>query len=86
MGGSAKELTKASPQSAQISGEVRTKTRGGNSPAMRSMRGASDRSKPVPATTLYLAVGVSTRMVCTLDPFYGICTVYLFSPLEFERS
>jgi hypothetical protein len=58
---------------------VRTKTRRGNSPAMRSMREASDRSNPVPTTTLYLAVGVSTRMVCTLNSFYEICTVY--SPL-----
>lgn len=66
MGGSAKEATKALPQSAQISGEVRTNMRRGNPPAIRSIRGASDRSNPVPAKTSYLTVGVSTRMVCTL--------------------
>ncbi len=40
MGGSAKEARSDSPQSAQISGEVRTKTRRGRLPATRSIRGA----------------------------------------------
>jgi hypothetical protein len=46
--------------------EVRTKTRRGNLPATRSMRGESEPISPLPATTSYFAVGVSTRIVCTL--------------------
>jgi hypothetical protein len=67
MGGSAKELVRVSPHSAQISGDVTTKTRRGSRPATRSMRGASVMISPLPAKTSYLADGVSTRMVCTLD-------------------
>ena len=59
-------LQKLSPQSAQISGEVSTKTRRGSLPIARSIRGASVSSSPLPAITSYFAVGVSTRIVCTL--------------------
>jgi hypothetical protein len=55
-----------SPHSAQIGAEVSTKTRRGNLPTTRSMRGASVSSSPLPAITPYFADGVSTRIVCTL--------------------
>jgi len=49
---------------------VRTKTRRGNLPTARSMRGAREGINPLPANRSYLAEGVSTRMVCTLIPSY----------------
>lgn len=53
------------PHSAQISGDVKTKTRRGSRPTARSIRGASVSSNPLPANTSYFADGVSTRIVCT---------------------
>jgi len=46
--------------------DVTTKTRRGSLPATRSMRAASEPSRPLPANTSYLADGVCTRMDCTL--------------------
>jgi len=66
MGASEKEARKDSLQRAQMGAEVSTKTRRGNRPATRSMRTARVSISPLPATTLYFAEGVSTRMVCTL--------------------
>jgi hypothetical protein len=65
-GGSRNEAQKLSLQSAQIGGDVSTKTRLGSLPMTFSMRGASVLISPLPATTSYFAVGVTTRMVCTL--------------------
>jgi hypothetical protein len=65
-GCSRNEAQKLSFHKAQIDGEVSTKTRRGSLPITRSMRGASVSTSPLPATTSYFAVGVSTRMVCTL--------------------
>jgi hypothetical protein len=65
MGGSAKEAQNVSPHSAQMGGEVSTKTRRGSLPAMRSIRSDSVWMSPLPAITSYFAEGVSTRMVCT---------------------
>jgi hypothetical protein len=66
MGASGKDARKASFQSAQTGPDVKIKTRRGNLPATRSMRGASVSMSPLPATTSYFAEGVSTRIVCTL--------------------
>ena len=59
----------APPHKAQISGEVKTKTRRGSRPTARSIRGVSVSSNPLPVTTSYFAEGVSTRIVCTVIPF-----------------
>lgn len=70
MGGCGKDFSSCSPQSAQISGEVRTKTRRGSWPTVRSIREPSEASRPLPVWTSYRADGVSTLMVCTLVLWY----------------
>ena len=67
-GASRKDRCKACPHSAQIGADVSTKTRRGNLPTTRSIRGASVSKSPLPAITSYFAEGVSTRIVCTLLP------------------